>query len=102
VKAQMVDGEEQWLKLRGRWHDWGVGLDVTTALAVLAALLPSRRPWAGRGLGWQRRRLKKGRIVKVSRDLEPVKDVKGGGGAVTDKSKSITGGTETTGSTGSH
>jgi len=48
------------------------------------------------------RRLKKGRIVKVSRDLEPVKDVKGGGGAVTDKSKSITGGTETTGSTGSH
>jgi len=29
------------------------------------------------------RRLKKARIVKVCRDLEPVKDVKGDGGAVT-------------------
>jgi hypothetical protein len=48
------------------------------------------------------RRLKKGRIVKVCRDLESVKDVKGGGGDVTDKSKPITGGTGTTGSTGSH
>jgi len=66
----MVDGEEQWLKLRGRWHDWGVGLDVTTALAVLAALLPSRRPWAGRGLGWQRRRLKKGPRVSIPEGLQ--------------------------------
>ena len=43
------------------------------------------------------RRLKKGRIVKVSRDLEPVKDAKGGGGAVTDKSKPTTGEIGTTG-----
>jgi hypothetical protein len=40
------------------------------------------------------RRLKKGRIVKVCRDLEPVKDVKGGGG-VTGKSKLTTGSTGT-------
>ena len=40
------------------------------------------------------RRIKKAKI----RDLEPVKDVKGGGGGVTDKSKLITGGTGTTGS----
>jgi len=44
------------------------------------------------------RRLKKGRIVKVSRDLEPVKDVKGGGGGVTDKSKPTTGEIGTPGS----
>lgn len=44
------------------------------------------------------RRLKKGHIVKVSRDLEPVKDVKGGSG-VTGKSKPIPG---STGPTGSH
>jgi hypothetical protein len=43
------------------------------------------------------RRLKKGHIVKVSRDLEPVKDVKGGGG-VTGRSKPIMGSTGTTGS----
>ena len=36
------------------------------------------------------RRLKKGRIVKVCRDLEPIKDVKGGGGPVTDKCKATT------------
>jgi hypothetical protein len=41
------------------------------------------------------RRLKKGH-VKV-RDLQPVKDVKGGGG-VTGKSKPTTGGSSTTGS----
>ena len=41
------------------------------------------------------RRLKKGHINV--RDLPPEKDVKGGGG-VTDKSKSITGGTGSTGS----
>jgi hypothetical protein len=39
------------------------------------------------------RRIKKADI-KV-RDLQPVKDVKGGGGGVTGKSKSITGGTGT-------
>ena len=39
------------------------------------------------------RRIKKGKI----RDLEPVKDVKGGRGGVTDKSKPLTGGTGTTG-----
>lgn len=43
------------------------------------------------------RRLKKGHIVKVCRDLEPVKDVKGGGG-VTGKSKPTTGTTDTRGS----
>jgi len=43
------------------------------------------------------RRIKKGKI----RDLEPVKDVKGGRGAVTDKSKPITGGTGTAGNKGS-
>jgi hypothetical protein len=45
------------------------------------------------------RRVKKGHI-KV-RDLKLVKDVKGGGG-VTSKSKPITGGTGSTGTTGSH
>jgi hypothetical protein len=43
------------------------------------------------------RRLKKGRISKLKRDLQPIKDVKGGGG-VTDKSKPTTGSTGTTGS----
>jgi hypothetical protein len=45
------------------------------------------------------RRMKKGHI-KV-RDLQPQKDVKGGGG-VTGNSKPITGGTGSTGPTGSH
>jgi len=45
------------------------------------------------------RRLKKAKIRDLElRDLEPVKDVKGGRGGVTDKSKPITGGTGTTGS----
>jgi len=44
------------------------------------------------------RRVKKD--IKV-RDLQPVKDVKGGGG-VTGKSKPITGGTGTTGTIGNH
>ncbi len=44
------------------------------------------------------RRVKKAKI----RDLEPVKDVKGGGGGITDKSKPITGGTGSTGTTSSH
>jgi hypothetical protein len=42
------------------------------------------------------RRLKKGHVVKVCRDLAPEKDVKGGG-AVTGKSKPTTGRTDTTG-----
>jgi hypothetical protein len=45
------------------------------------------------------RRMKKGHI-KV-RDLQPQKDVKGGGG-VTGNSKPITGGRGSTGPTGSH
>jgi len=48
------------------------------------------------------RRLKKGRIVKVCRDLEQIKDVKGGGGGAADKSKLTTGSTGTIGSTDSH
>ena len=43
------------------------------------------------------RRLKKGRIVKVFRDLDPIKDVKGGGGPVTDKSKATTDNADRTG-----
>ena len=46
-----------------------------------------------------KRRMKKGH-VKVG-DLQPQKDVKGGGGA-TRNSKPITGGTGSTGTTGSH
>jgi transposase-like protein len=49
----MVDVDEQWLKIRGRWPYWFVVLDVDTALPVLAALLPSRSPWACRWLGRQ-------------------------------------------------
>ena len=45
------------------------------------------------------RRVKKAKIRDLEiRDLEPVKDVKGGGGGVRDESKSITGGTGTIGS----
>ena len=40
------------------------------------------------------RRIKKAKI----RDLEPVKDVKGGGGPVTDKSKATTDNADSTGS----
>ena len=43
------------------------------------------------------RRGKNGRIAKIGRDLEPLKDVKGGGG-VTDKSKPDTGAKGSTGS----
>ena len=59
VKAHMVYVDEKWLKIRGRWHDWFVVLDVTTELPVLAALLPSRSQWACRWLGMQLRRLNK-------------------------------------------
>ena len=45
------------------------------------------------------RRVKKAKIRDLGiRDLERVKDVKGGGGGVTDKSKPVTGGTGTIGS----
>jgi len=47
--------DEKWLKIRGGWHYWFVVLDVATALPVLAALLPSRSPWACRWLGRQLR-----------------------------------------------
>ena len=44
-------------------------------------------------------RIKKAKIRNLEiRDLEPGKDVKGGGGRVTNKSKPITDGTGTTGS----
>jgi len=46
-----------------------------------------------------KRRMKRG-YINV-RDLQPQKDVKGGGG-VTGNSKLITGGTGSTGTTGSH
>jgi hypothetical protein len=55
VKAHMVDVDEQWLTIQGRWHEWFVVLDVTTELPVLAAFLPSRSQWACRWLGRQRR-----------------------------------------------
>jgi len=49
------------------------------------------------------RRVKKAKIRDLEiRDLEPVKDVKGGGGGITDKSKPITGGTGSTGPYSSH
>jgi transposase-like protein len=53
VNASMVDVDEPWLKSRGRWPYGFVVLEVDTAWPVLAALLPSRRPWACRGLGRQ-------------------------------------------------
>ena len=47
----MVSGDEKWRTIRGRWHSWCVVVDVATALPVLAALLPSRSPWACRWIG---------------------------------------------------
>jgi hypothetical protein len=45
------------------------------------------------------RRLKKAKIRDLEiRDLEPIKDVKGGGGGVRDESKPMTGGAGTIGS----
>ncbi len=58
VTAHMVDVDEKWLTIRGRWHYWFVVLDGTTELPVLAALLPSRSQWACRWLGSQLHRLK--------------------------------------------
>ena len=58
VNASMVDVDEKWLKIRGRWQYWFVVLDVPTELAVLAALLPSRGQWACRWIGAPLRQLK--------------------------------------------
>jgi len=45
------------------------------------------------------RRVKKAKIRDLEiRDLEPIKDVKGGGGGVRDESKPMTGGAGTIGS----
>jgi DDE domain len=49
--------DEQWLKIRGRWHYWFVVLEVHTELPVLTALLPSRGQWACRWIGRQLRQL---------------------------------------------
>ena len=54
----MVYVDEQWLKIRGRWHDWFVVVEVPTELPVLAALRPSRSQWACRWVGRQLRVLK--------------------------------------------
>ena len=53
----MVYVEEKWLKIRGRWHDWFVVLEVHTELPVLTALLPSRGQGACRWIGRQLRQL---------------------------------------------
>jgi transposase-like protein len=66
VKARMVYVDETWLKIRGRWHSWSVGLETATALPGLAVLLPSRRNWACRWLGRQLRRLRKGPHVIIT------------------------------------
>jgi transposase-like protein len=58
VHAPMVYVDEKWLKIRGRWQYWFVVLDVATELPILAALLPSRSPWACRWIGRQLHRLK--------------------------------------------
>ena len=59
VQAHKVDVDEKWLKIHGRWQSWFVVFDVSTELPVLGALLPSRRQWACRWIGAQRRQLKK-------------------------------------------
>jgi hypothetical protein len=38
----MVDVDEKRLKIRGRWHDRSVVLDIATELPVVTALSPSR------------------------------------------------------------
>jgi hypothetical protein len=58
VNAQMVYGDEKWLKIRGRWQYWFVVLDVPTELPILAALLPSRSQWTCRWIGQQLHGLK--------------------------------------------
>jgi hypothetical protein len=70
VKASMVSGDEKWLKIRGRWYDWCVVLDVATELPVLAALLPSRGQWACRWVGRQWRQRKKVPQVLITEGLQ--------------------------------
>src|SRR2546430_16067910 len=70
VKGSMVYVDEKWLKIRGRWYYWFVVLDVPTELPVLAALLPSRGPWACRWVGRQLRQLKKVPKVLITDGLQ--------------------------------
>jgi transposase-like protein len=70
VHASMVYVDEKWLKIRGRWHDWFVVLDVPTELPVLAALLPSRGQWACRWVGRQLRQLKNVPQVLITDGLQ--------------------------------
>ncbi len=65
----MVYVDEKWLKLRGRWPYWFVVLEVATELPVLAALRPSRSPWACRWLGRQLRLRKKVPQVRITDGL---------------------------------
>ena len=54
-QAQRVSVDAQWRTSRGRWYAGCVVWEVPTALPLLAALLPARGPWAGRGGGRPRR-----------------------------------------------
>lgn len=62
--------DETWLKIRGRWHDWFVVLDVPTDLPVLAVLRPSQSQWACRWVGVPRRQLKKIPRVLITDGLQ--------------------------------
>lgn len=66
----MVYVDEQWLKIRGRWHYWFVVLDVPTELPVLAVLLPSRGQWACRWVDRQLRQRKKVPQVLITDGLQ--------------------------------
>jgi len=70
VHASMVQVDEKWLKIRGRWHYWFVVVDVPTELPVLAALLPSRGQWACRWVGRHLRQLKKVPQVLITDGLQ--------------------------------
>ncbi|MGH8066351.1 MAG: hypothetical protein ACRERE_14170 [Candidatus Entotheonellia bacterium] len=70
VMAPMVYVDEKWLKRRGRWHYGFVVVDVTPERPVGAALLPSRSPWACRGLGAQLHRLKQVPRVLITDGLQ--------------------------------
>ena len=54
-QAPRVSVDAQWRTSRGRWYAGCVVWEVPTALPLLAALLPARGPWAGRGGGRPRR-----------------------------------------------
>jgi transposase-like protein len=70
VHAPRVYVDEKWLKIRGRWQYWFVVLDVATELPVLAALLPSRSPWACRWIGRQLHQLKQVPRVIITDGLQ--------------------------------